>query len=251
MNHKTRPLGIHKDSIVKGNALALEKIETTLGSSAKLCDERGSLAAARTLLKASYLHPMDKIVEAWKFLVNEHLTNGSKSCYDVYQDLLEYAGNPYGSVEPEWPFELLESINRQFRSQKRDLGGEDLPYSLEADETKVNAQFTKYKQILNYDHIWNCDGPLLLCDRINLRDTHKILSVGFDDPSTMKLEASKKLCIYGDDVIHCSQEDVVMYEPGLFALTDHLERLSATGGPLEALDRQVDFEAFRLALIWH
>ena len=30
-----------------------------------------------------------------------------------------------------------------------------------------------------------------------------------------------------------------------FGLPDHLRRLSATGGPLEALERAVDFERFR------
>ena len=42
-----------------------------------------------------------------------------------------------------------------------------------------------------------------------------------------------------------------MHAAGLFDLTDHLERVSATGDPLEALDRQVDFEVFRPALTWH
>jgi len=36
---------------------------------------------------------------------------------------------------------------------------------------------------------------------------------------------------------------------GLFGLTDHLERLSATGDPLEALAQHVDFEAFRPVLM--
>ena len=40
-----------------------------------------------------------------------------------------------------------------------------------------------------------------------------------------------------------------MHAPGLFDLTDHPDRLSATGDPLEALDRYVDFEAFRSVLI--
>ena len=37
----------------------------------------------------------------------------------------------------------------------------------------------------------------------------------------------------------------MMHAPGLFDLSDHLARLSATGDPLEALERHVDFEAFR------
>ena len=36
-----------------------------------------------------------------------------------------------------------------------------------------------------------------------------------------------------------------MHAAGLFDLTDHLDRLSATGDPLEALERHVDFEVFR------
>lgn len=40
-----------------------------------------------------------------------------------------------------------------------------------------------------------------------------------------------------------------MHSPGLFDLTDHLARLSATGDPLEALSRSVDFEVFRPVLI--
>ena len=40
-----------------------------------------------------------------------------------------------------------------------------------------------------------------------------------------------------------------MHKPGLFDFSDHLERLSATGDPLEALERHVDFEAFRPVLI--
>lgn len=40
-----------------------------------------------------------------------------------------------------------------------------------------------------------------------------------------------------------------MHAPGLFDLTDHLERLSVTGDPLEALERHVDFEAFRPVLV--
>ena len=39
-----------------------------------------------------------------------------------------------------------------------------------------------------------------------------------------------------------------MHAPGLFDLTDHLARLSVTGDPLEALERHVDFEAFRSVL---
>lgn len=40
-----------------------------------------------------------------------------------------------------------------------------------------------------------------------------------------------------------------MHAPGLFALTDHLNRLSATGDPLESLERHVDFEVFRPVLV--
>ncbi len=40
-----------------------------------------------------------------------------------------------------------------------------------------------------------------------------------------------------------------MHDPGLFDLSDHLERLSQTGDPLEALDRHVDFEVFRPVLV--
>lgn len=40
-----------------------------------------------------------------------------------------------------------------------------------------------------------------------------------------------------------------MHAPGLFDLSDHMARLSTTGDPLEALDRHVDFEAFRPVLI--
>ena len=40
-----------------------------------------------------------------------------------------------------------------------------------------------------------------------------------------------------------------MHAPGLFDLSDHLARLSATGDPLEALERHVDFEAFRTVLM--
>ncbi len=40
-----------------------------------------------------------------------------------------------------------------------------------------------------------------------------------------------------------------MHALGLFDLSDHLERLSQTGDPLEALDRHVEFEAFRPVLI--
>ena len=40
-----------------------------------------------------------------------------------------------------------------------------------------------------------------------------------------------------------------MHAPGLFDLTDHLARLSATGDPLEVLNATVDFEAFRPVLI--
>jgi hypothetical protein len=32
---------------------------------------------------------------------------------------------------------------------------------------------------------------------------------------------------------------------GLFAIGDHLKRLSEAGDPLETLDRIIDFEAFR------
>ena len=41
----------------------------------------------------------------------------------------------------------------------------------------------------------------------------------------------------------------MMHAPGLFDLSDHLARLSATGDPLEALERHVDFEAFRTVLM--
>ena len=40
-----------------------------------------------------------------------------------------------------------------------------------------------------------------------------------------------------------------MHAPRLFDLSDHLARLSATGDPLEALERHVDFEAFRTVLM--
>ena len=40
-----------------------------------------------------------------------------------------------------------------------------------------------------------------------------------------------------------------MHTAGLFDLSDHLERLSQSGDPLEALERHVDFEAFRPVLI--
>ena len=40
-----------------------------------------------------------------------------------------------------------------------------------------------------------------------------------------------------------------MHTLGLFDLTDHLARLSATGDPLEALERHVDFEEFRAVLV--
>ena len=40
-----------------------------------------------------------------------------------------------------------------------------------------------------------------------------------------------------------------MHAPGLFDLSDHLARLSATGDPLEALERHVDFEVFRTVLM--
>ena len=41
----------------------------------------------------------------------------------------------------------------------------------------------------------------------------------------------------------------MMHAPGLFDLPDHLARLSATDDPLEALERHVDFEAFRTVLM--
>ena len=41
----------------------------------------------------------------------------------------------------------------------------------------------------------------------------------------------------------------MMHAPRLFDLSDHLARLSATGDPLEALERHVDFEAFRTVLM--
>ena len=40
-----------------------------------------------------------------------------------------------------------------------------------------------------------------------------------------------------------------MHTAGLFDLSDHLERLSQSGDPLEALERHVDFEAFRPVLL--
>jgi len=40
-----------------------------------------------------------------------------------------------------------------------------------------------------------------------------------------------------------------MHEPGLFDFSEHLERLSRTGDPLEPLVRHVDFEAFRPVLV--
>jgi hypothetical protein len=39
-----------------------------------------------------------------------------------------------------------------------------------------------------------------------------------------------------------------MRQAGLFGLSDHLQRLSAHGDPLEELGRIVDFEAFRPTL---
>ena len=41
----------------------------------------------------------------------------------------------------------------------------------------------------------------------------------------------------------------MMHTPGLFDLSDHPARLSATGDPLEALERHVDFEVFRTVLM--
>ncbi len=41
----------------------------------------------------------------------------------------------------------------------------------------------------------------------------------------------------------------MMHASGLFDLSDHLARLSATGDPLEALERHVDFEVFRTVLM--
>ena len=41
----------------------------------------------------------------------------------------------------------------------------------------------------------------------------------------------------------------MMHAPGWFDLPDHLARLSATDDPLEALERHVDFEAFRTVLM--
>ena len=41
----------------------------------------------------------------------------------------------------------------------------------------------------------------------------------------------------------------MMHAPGLFDLSDHLARLSVTGDPLEALERHMDFEAFRTVLM--
>lgn len=40
-----------------------------------------------------------------------------------------------------------------------------------------------------------------------------------------------------------------MRQAGLFGFSDHLKRLSAHGDPLEALDRIIDFEAFRQVLV--
>lgn len=40
-----------------------------------------------------------------------------------------------------------------------------------------------------------------------------------------------------------------MRQPGLLGLSDHLNRLSAFGDPLEELARIVDFEVFRRALV--
>jgi len=40
-----------------------------------------------------------------------------------------------------------------------------------------------------------------------------------------------------------------MHQRGLFGLSDHLERLSANGDPLEVLAQVVDFEAFRTTLL--
>jgi len=40
-----------------------------------------------------------------------------------------------------------------------------------------------------------------------------------------------------------------MKQAGLFGLSDHLQRLSAHGDPLEVLGRVVDFEAFRPVLV--
>ena len=36
-----------------------------------------------------------------------------------------------------------------------------------------------------------------------------------------------------------------MGEPGLFGLSEHLDRLSEAGDPLEVLEATVDFEYFR------
>ena len=96
-----------------------------------------------------------------------------------------------------------------------------------------------------------CLLPVSTRPKVALVPSKMTQMAGLTESLATKLEASKKLCILGCDVIHCSQEDVVMYEPGLFALTDHLERLSATGDPLEALDRRVDFEVFRPVLTRH
>ena len=57
----------------------------------------------------------------------------------------------------------------------------------------------------------------------------------------IKLEASKKPVHFGDNLIQCLREDFAMYALGLFDVTDHLARLSATGDPLEALGDTVDF----------
>lgn len=40
-----------------------------------------------------------------------------------------------------------------------------------------------------------------------------------------------------------------MRQSGLFGLSEHLKRLSANGDPLEELNRLIDFEIFRPALV--
>jgi hypothetical protein len=50
-------------------------------------------------------------------------------------------------------------------------------------------------------------------------------------------------------LIHCARLEVATREAGLFALSDHLKRLSAHGDPLEQLSRIVNFEAFRPTLV--
>ena len=74
--------------------------------------------------------------------------------------------------------------------------------------------------------------------------------LGNETPSLIfyvMLEVSQNPCILG--YVLCIQETFMMHAPGLFDLPDHLARLSATDDPLEALERHVDFEAFRTVLM--